>query len=263
MLWKTLSVQRGTAVIKILRSTLQMCLLIFFAFSSKTTFAQLVIGVPAFHPPYSMSVDKNLSTGFDIDIMRNLCKIMARSCRFKTMNFSQLFPSLIKKEIDLAIGGITITEKRLQSYIFSYPYLVSYARFVSLDKDKNKPIAGTRVGVIQGSIFPYHIHKLFGHTTKVIPFENTFFLINALREQKVEFIMVDEPSAKYWEQHDDHIFEITGPRVRIGFGIGIMAMPQKGKLMQEINKAIVKLEASGKYIKIYNRYLGSIGSQFN
>lgn len=46
------------------------------------------------------------------------------------MDFNKLFPALDNGSIDLAIGGIVISQIRQQKYDFSLPYMLSKGQFL-------------------------------------------------------------------------------------------------------------------------------------
>ena len=97
-------------------------LIIILLFVSSLAMADpLRIGTLYFYPPFAEQDDeKGDFSGFDIDLMKEICKKINRECVFKGMNFVDLFPALDSGKIDLAIGAISITVKRKYKYLFSY-----------------------------------------------------------------------------------------------------------------------------------------------
>src|SRR3990167_8832986 len=126
-------------------------LLISLAFycSSTSLVASIKVGTVFFYPPFVLSP----GSGFDIDLSKVLCQRLQEQCQFIPMNFNQLFSALNAHQIDIAIGGISISNMQTGNYIFSLPYMLSKGQFLVL---KNGPLnsilelEGKIVGVIRG-----------------------------------------------------------------------------------------------------------------
>ena len=79
----------------------------------------LKIGTSADFSPFEFMDDKGKMTGFDVELMGALAKQMNRKLEMQNISFDGLIPALQKGDLDIAISGMTITEKRKESIIFS------------------------------------------------------------------------------------------------------------------------------------------------
>jgi ABC-type amino acid transport substrate-binding protein len=98
-----------------------------------------LIGRTTQNPPFSSLADqKDHFYGFDIDIMGEICGRLQLKCKYKPLLFNELFTEIAAKKIDLAIAAIIITPNR-QQFLFSLPYLKSYARFITQKNPASPP----------------------------------------------------------------------------------------------------------------------------
>jgi ABC-type amino acid transport substrate-binding protein len=63
--------------------------------------------------------------GLEIDLMRALAGAMNLKVRFVPTHFAELIPAVEKGDVDLAVGGMTITAERNARVAFAGPYLIS------------------------------------------------------------------------------------------------------------------------------------------
>ena len=73
----------------------------------------LLVGSPGDYPPFSSyDREKDLYTGLDIEIIKEIAAQLGRKIVWKKTTWSDLLPGLISRKFDLAVGGITITKSR-------------------------------------------------------------------------------------------------------------------------------------------------------
>lgn len=85
---------------------------------------------PSFVPFEMMDRDSGEMVGFDMDILREVAKRAGFDYRLQTMSFNGIIPALQTGSVDVAIAGITITEKRERIVDFSAPYYDSGLRLL-------------------------------------------------------------------------------------------------------------------------------------
>ncbi len=90
------------------------------------TYADIKVGTVFFNPPFVASSD----SGFDIDLIQEICKRMQEHCTLIPMKYYQLFPALEEGQVNIVIAGIFISGERKNKYLFSLPYLVSNAQIL-------------------------------------------------------------------------------------------------------------------------------------
>lgn len=235
-----------------------LIIIVLLSFSFYTNAAPLKIGTSPLNPPFEILAEApNHFYGFDIDIMMEICRRIQRECEFVPVRFNNLFAQLNNHQIDLAISAIIITPARRQQFLFSMPYLESNGRFLTLKKSSiNAPddIQLKTVGIRVGSPYKEMAESLYNGRLKVIEYPYTAELLTALSQEDVNAVLMDDEAAKYWVFNTDNTYEVIGTKLPIGDGYGIMAMPNATLLISQINKALLSMEADGKYLEIYSRY---------
>ena len=226
-------------------------------FSSFSKAMALKVGTMVFDPPYeSISDDRRELYGFDIELMDMICNKIGARCIYKAMTFNKIFQALDDQKIDVAISAISITPDRKKTYLFSIPYSLDKAQFLSLKKYNYKNIAALEnktIGIIHDSIYPAILHKLFGTNINMKFFKNDGDLVLALRRGEVQAILMDSLISYYWQSNADNL-DFVGKTIPAGEGLGIMATKDKQALIDKINQAILEIEADGSYIKLYQQY---------
>ena len=76
-------------------------------------------------PPFDI-MENGTATGFDVELMRAVCKelhLTMRPVAYSGDDFNGIFDALAKGECDAVISGTTITPERAAVVLFSQPYL--------------------------------------------------------------------------------------------------------------------------------------------
>ncbi|QDP71595.1 transporter substrate-binding domain-containing protein [Legionella israelensis] len=233
-----------------------LILILLFSLSTINQAAVLRIGVPAFDPPFDMQADKNQHlSGFDVELMMEICRRLKKDCRFIPSSFVEIFQQLSKRKVDLIIGAISITAERQKKYLFSLPYMASYGQFINKNKaiNKIKEIRGQRVGVLAGSLYEQLVSNLFNNDVEVVRYKLSDNIIDALMNDEIDAALMDEAASQYWKAANS-AFNLVGKPIKVGVGFGIVANKDQIALIKQINHALIDMEADGTYLKIYKRY---------
>lgn len=223
------------------------------------SFAQTVtVGITGSHPPYNSRIDlHNHFSGFDVELMDEICKRMDAHCQYLPMIFSELFSSIDNNKIDLAIDSIIITPEREHQYLFSTPYLTSRVRFMTkLDSSINtiNDLKNKRLAVRSNSPFENLFTNLFNNEVQVTPYNSTPDMVNALGNNKVDAILIDNIAAEYWASNNSQEFKLIASPIIFGKGFGIMSKYGQRDLIAKINEALQQMQTDGTYKKIYSNY---------
>lgn len=73
--------------------------------------------------PISYEDSDGKPTGLDLDIVSRIAYRLNMNVEFIPMSFGELLPALAAGEIDMAAGGVSITEERQKSFDFVGPYM--------------------------------------------------------------------------------------------------------------------------------------------
>ena len=84
------------------------------------------------YPPWTITSPDGTLTGFEIDLIHDLCRRMAVRCGIVTVNWEHIFDDLDAKAYDIYLGAMTITPERAKRVHFSQSYAVTPDYFATL-----------------------------------------------------------------------------------------------------------------------------------
>lgn len=232
--------------------------LFIFSLISPFSYAEkLLIGTSPFDPPMEMQATKEgVFTGFEIDLVNEVCRRIKATCVYQPMTFEDIMISVLGGKVDLGIDGFFITNERLAYYLFSLPYLQTKAQLFALaDSNINSTNinTGNRIGIEAGTVFQGLLLKKYDNV-KVIDYQRQQDMLEDLADHKLDMIMFDFIGASYWVNNSQGVFKLVGDPISFGMGYGILANQNKGELMVRINKALTDMQNDGTYVSIYSRY---------
>jgi ABC-type amino acid transport substrate-binding protein len=82
----------------------------------------VVIGTDAPFPQYTYVDAAGVITGFERDVMDQVCTRAALTCEWELANFDQLIPGVASGRFDVVLGGIAVTDERRKLVDFTEPY---------------------------------------------------------------------------------------------------------------------------------------------
>ena len=114
----------------------------------------LVVGSSATYPPFAYENPQKQIVGFDVDIIQAVAQKAGLTVRVINTPWTGIFASLNNGDIDLIVSGVTINDKRKQSYAFTSPYFEA-RQLIAVPASSTvktlKDMTGKKVGVVIGS----------------------------------------------------------------------------------------------------------------
>ena len=104
----------------------------------------LVIGVSDFVPILSFRNEKNEIVGYDVDILKELCRRLGIRPVFYPIDWTQKETLLNTGVIDCIASGFSLTEDRKQHYRMSTPYLQNAKIIVTLASTRYQKLTDLR-----------------------------------------------------------------------------------------------------------------------
>lgn len=83
---------------------------------------RLTIGTEAPFPPYVMLTETGALTGFEHEVMTEICRRQHLTCEWQLVTFDELVPGVMEGRFDVVLGGMAITPERVGLVDFSTPY---------------------------------------------------------------------------------------------------------------------------------------------
>jgi glutamine transport system substrate-binding protein len=228
--------------------------------SQTTEKKKYTIATDATYAPFEFEKDGKY-VGIDIDLLNAIAKEENFEVDIKPMNFEGIIPALTSNQIDGAIAGISITDKRKEVLDFSDGYYNSGLALVG-KKDNTQitsinDLTGKTFAVKKGTAgatFAESIKDKYKATLKY--FDDSTSMFQAVKNGNADVTFEDYPVIAYEITQDpDSDLRVIGDKlttVPYGFAVNKGSNPE---LLQKFNAGLKKLKANGQYDKIVNKYI--------
>ena len=195
--------------------------------------------------------------GFDVDIINAIVKHQNLKIKLVNTPWSGIFAALNNGDVDLIISGVTINDKRKQSYDFSPPYFAA-KQLIALPKASTvaslKDLTGKKVAVVNASTADDVASREFGKTNPNIRrFESTPLIISELAAGNVDAAIGDNGVIAYRVAQNAELKTIDDKSFpEEGFGIVV----KKGDkaLQDKLAAGLAAIRADGSYNVIYKKW---------
>lgn len=222
----------------------------------------LLVGTTGDYRPLSFREEDGTYWGFGIEMAKEMAKSLGVEIKFVRTSWPTLTADVLAEPqmFDLAIGGITITDTRLETMLMSEGYLANGKtilcraaeadRFRTLE-DLDKP--EVRVMVNPGGLNEKFAKANLTHATIIVHQKNEE--IPALVAEGEADVMITEiTEAPYYVQTDPRL---AAPLLAQPFTHGeIGVLMQKGQedLLQTVNSTIRRMKSDGSLRRLHDKY---------
>ncbi len=218
------------------------------------------VAMNAQFPPFESMNSAGQIEGFDVDVMNAIAKEEGFKVTYHQQAWDGIFASLKAGDNDILISGITITDDRKKEMLFSEPYykitqvvLVPQGKKIVSVEDLKKM---DKVGVTIGTTGDLAAQKILGATSeKIIRLENLPLMLKEVETGAVDAVISDSAVvADYVKKKGDKGFTMVEvPDFTVEY-YGIAVRQDDKALMDKINSGLKKIQASGEYDKISDKY---------
>lgn len=218
------------------------------------------VAMNANFPPFESTTTGGEIVGFDVDIMNAMAEAGGFKVKYKNQPWDGIFATLTSGENDILISGITITEERKQSMLFTAPYfevkqviLVPKGQDIKLADDLKKL---DRVGVTTGTTGDTAAQKILGATSaKIARFESLPLVIKDVENGGVQAMVSDSAVvAHYIKNNSDQGFTMVEVPDFPKEEYGIAVRKEDAELQKLLDESLQKIRESGEYDRIYSKY---------
>lgn len=218
---------------------------------------ELVVASSATYTPFAFENKDKQIVGFDIDVVNAIAKQQNLKLRIVNTPFTSIFASLNNGDVDFVISGVTINEKRKQSFDFSAPYFDA-RQLIAVPKNSTvkslKDLADKKVSVVSGSTADDVMSREVGKTSPNIRrFESTPLIMSELASGGVDAAIGDNGVIAYRVSQIPSLKTVEDPNFpKEHFGIVV----RKGDkaLLDKINAGLAAIRADGTYGVIYKKW---------
>ena len=221
---------------------------------------ELVVGSSATYRPFAYETPTKEIVGYDIDIIKAVAQKAGLQIKIVNTPWTGIFAALNNGDVDLVISGVTINEKRKQSYDFTTPYFEA-RQLIAVNKDSTvkglKDLAGKKVAVVTGSTADDISSREFGKTSPDIRrFESTPVIISELANGGVDAAIGDNGVIAFRTQEHKHLKTVADANFPKEF-FGIVVKQGNKALLDKLNTGLAAIKADGTYASIYKTWFQS------
>ena len=196
--------------------------------------------------------------GFDIDIWAAVAEELGVTYEIQPMDFNGILPAIQTRNVDVALAGITITEERQKAIDFSDGYYDSgFLLMVPTDSDiaSVDDLDGKSLALRMGTSAAQYADEHFKDTEKRL-FPNIDNAYLELQTGRVDAAMHDTPNVLYYIKTagQGRVKAVGEQMMAHEYGI---AFPKGSELVPQVNEALSKIKADGRYNEIYQKWFDS------
>lgn len=215
---------------------------------------KLYVGTDATEFPPFEYIENGEIKGFDIDLIKEIGKLLNKEIILKNIQFDGLIPALQTGKLDVVIAGMTVTTEREKNINFSKPYYTS-KQLLIMNKDKNlstlESLKEHKVGVVLGCTGDIIATKIQNSIT-LYRYNTTSEAIMALNANKIDVVILDSEPAKNFVKNNSNLKYIDDELVKEDYAIAIGK--QNLELVKDINNALETLQSNGFFEKLNKKY---------
>ncbi|NPD45066.1 transporter substrate-binding domain-containing protein [Lentimicrobium sp. S6] len=240
-------------------------LLIFLSFTliSKAEENKRVIKVGADYAyyPYEFINEFNQADGFDIDIVKAICKEIDVDIEFQTGNWLSVKKDIEAGNIDL-VAGMYYLPDRAEKVHFSMPYIIITHSIFVKDGDYWQSLKDVRdqnnlkVVVENSSILHKYLTTAGISTDRILPVENQLDALKIVSETPNTCALLPDLQGKYIAKKNGFkdITTVGLPILPREYSVAVNL--KDTALLNQVNDAITKIQYDGTYQKIYSKWFG-------
>ncbi len=231
-----------------------------FALALTTAQAQtreLVVGSSATYRPFAYESPTKEIVGYDVDMIKAIAQKAGLQIKVVNTPWTGIFAALNNGDVDLVISGVTINDKRKQSYDFTSPYFEArqlLAVPTGSPAKSLKDLAGKKIGVVTGSTGDDMASREFGKTSPDIRrFESTPVVISELANGGLDAAIGDNGVIAFRVQEHKQLRTLEDASFPKEY-FGIVVKQGNKDLLAKLNSGLAAVKADGSYATIYKKW---------
>ena len=220
----------------------------------------LVVGSSATYPPFAYENPSKQIVGFDVDIITAIAQRAGLKIKVINTPWTGIFASLNNGDIDLIVSGVTINDKRRQSYSFTAPYFEA-RQLIAVPAASQvrslKDLTGKKVGVVVGSAGDDIASTTFGKTSgNIRRFESTPVMIQELAAAGLDAAIGDNGVIAYRVQEQKKLKTVDDATFPKEY-FGIVVKQGNKTLLDKLNAGLAAVKSDGTYATLYRKWFNA------
>lgn len=221
----------------------------------------LRVGTDATFPPMEF-VENDKRTGFDIELVEAIGKVMGRPVEWVDIDFKGLIPGLISKRFDMAVSAIYITDERKKVVDFTDAYYAG--GLVAMVKDNNTAIQkladlnGKKVSVQVGTKSVGYLTQHYP-TVQRVEVEKNQEMFSLVEVGRADAAVTGKPAAYQYVRTRPGLRVLSEQLTTEEYGMALRK--DTPELTKAVNAAIAKLKADGTYAAIEKKWFSNTAAK--
>ncbi|HEX7329634.1 MAG TPA: glutamine ABC transporter substrate-binding protein [Casimicrobiaceae bacterium] len=215
----------------------------------------LRVATDATFPPFEYS-ENGKRTGFDVDLIEAIAKVLNRKVEWTDIDFKGLIPGLVAKRFDVAASAIYITDERRKVVDFTDPYypggLVIMTRKGDTSIKGPEDLKGKKVTVQVGTKSVNYLKEHYPDVQRV-EVEKNQEMFQLVEIGRADAAVTGKPAAKLYARTRGTLQVVDKQLTVEEYGYALRK--DEPELTQQFNEALKKLKADGTYDKLVAKYL--------
>ena len=217
------------------------------------------VGTNAEFPPFEFIADDGSIQGFDIELISAILDLAGIEYSVESMEFDALPAALEAGQIDIAIAGMTISEEKSKSVLFSEPYFSATQKIIVPAESAINMVedikAGMKIGVQLGTTGDIYVTD----SMEGIVCERYSKALDAIMDMKngrLDAVMVDSAPASVFAGEIEGLKVLEEKLSDEQYGVAVKL--ENTELMEKINAGLASLKENGKFDELYVKYFEAI-----
>lgn len=210
------------------------------------------IATDAPFPAYTYLADDGTITGFERDLMDEVCARAVLDCRWTDVTFDQLIPGVMAGEYDVVLGGIAVTPERRTMVDFTQTYHTTDPDEWYIGRPGAPAPASALVAVQSGTMQEAHLRQMgYRH----VSFSTEPEVLAALVEGKVDLALGPfETRADIRDFIARNGFDFLYSETIPDDGVAMAVCKGNGALLAMLNTALDGIRDDGTLASLENRW---------
>lgn len=222
----------------------------------------ITVGTPGDYRPMTFREEDGRYWGFDIEMAQSLAQEMGVEVKFVTTSWPTLSQDVMTAGyMDMAVGGITITEARKQEMLMSEGYLHNgktilcrkseQERFTSLeDVNRNDVVVMVNPGGQNEKFARQHLTQV----KEIVVHERNEEIPSLIAEGKADIMITEILEAPYYVQNDSRLAAPLLDNPFTDGEVGMLLPKGNETLLEKANAFIRKIKTNGTLKQLHQKY---------
>lgn len=216
------------------------------------------VGIDVTYPPFEYE-ENGEYVGIDVDLIKAIAEDQGFEVELSAMDFKGIIPALQAGQLDISMGGMSITDERKKVVDFTDPYFdagVSLVVGEAATIQSLEDLKGQRVAVKKGTVganYATSVQEEIGF--EIVQFDDSPSMFLDVQNGNSVALFEDYPVISYAIAQQDLPLKIVGDRLNDDqYGIGVLK-GENQDVLEKLNTGLQNLKDSGEYDEIIGKYL--------